>query len=690
MSTAPVPSARLASIELTLLPKPARDDHSFWLARLEPLLAMKRGRKAELHRIATETQAGYGTVRRKFYALLQHGTLGLVDRRLAGPRWWRQAPETTALPAADQALVKLYCEKNDRSSRAGCKQLRADWRRGQVRTTQAKDPRTGYPRGWSIDNLLRYASDRFELTAARKGTAPAAAHRRLVYTTRADLYVGSHLQLDDMWHNVFVNSFAEKQAGRPLELFSHDLFSGRKVRFGVRVRTRKEDGTWHGLEERMTRYILAATLHLDGYSPRGTILVAEHGTAAIRDGIERALHEHSAGLITIERSGMQGAKAHAGQYHGVVRGNPRMKASLESSNNLTQNVFGHLPGQTGKDRQDRPEQLPALLADNERWLRLYDRLSPAHQALVQFPILEVNQFMAVAHELYGQIENDPDHDLEGWVQAGNVAQELLLGGQWIDQRVLMAGSADEQEMALALIGQGKLQTRPRRMTRREVWDRGAGELVKLTGAGVVAILGDDLARANPEIVRKGMIEFEDADIGPGVHRYEGVVFDPFGARRRLDEGEAYQVFANPFALDWLFVRDARGSYLGEAKRIVDPSRGNIEAVHRTMGATAGEQAERLAGVRERHAGEAETKRERTEINERLESGLPVTEAEHRTARREASAQRSAASFGTAQRGEESADPFPPSPKGAEPEVWTDEPASAVPDAPAPSTDTETW
>jgi hypothetical protein len=622
MSAAPVPAARVA-IEIELLPKPARDDHAFWFSRLEPLLASRRGRKAAMHRIAAETGTPYGTVSRKFYALQNHGTLGLVDRRLAGPRWWKQAPETTVLPVADQSLVKLYCENNDRSSRAAVKLLRADWRKKKITTTQPKDERTGYPRGWSIDNLLRYAPDKFELASAQKGTAPAAAHRRLVYTTRADLYVGSHYMFDDMWHNLFVNSFAEGQAGRPLMLFSHDLFSARKVRWGFRVRVREDDGKWKGLTGAMTRYIIAATLHLDGYSPRGSIMVGEHGTATWTDVVARALYEHSDKLITSEFSGMLGAKAHAGQYEGIRRGNPRMKASLESSNNLTQNVYAHLAGQTGKDRQDRPEQLPALLDDNERWLKLYERLSPASQALVQFGLLSSTEFMDVARELDAQIENDPDHDLEGW--ARNETQELLLAGHWVDRAALLGASEEEQSLALSLIGAGKLQTRPRKLTRREVWDRGAGELIKLNGAGVVAILGDDLAAERK--VRRGMFEFEDAALGPGVHRYESAVFDPWSKRVRLVEGDSYQVFANPFALDWLFVCDASGGYLGEAKRIVDPSRGDIEAVHRTMGAVAGEEAERLHRLRVRHAGEAVVMRERTEINERLEAGLPVTEPE---------------------------------------------------------------
>lgn len=620
------------ALELRTLPKAARDDLNFWRKHLEPLLLLKRGVVHELARIARDTDTGKTTVTRKYYALKDRGIVGLIDRRLAGPRWWKQSAETMVLPLSDKALVKLYCEQNDRSTRAAVKQLRADWRKGLVQTTQPRDERTGYPRGWSIDNLSRYAPDSYELLAARKGTAPAASARRLVYTTRAELWVGSHYMFDDMWHDFFVNSFAEKQAGRPLELFSHDLFSARKCRWGIRVRTRKDDGSMHGLTAAMTRQIIAATYYLDGYSPRGTVNVVEHGAAGIGEDVARALHEHSGGLITISESGMQGAAAHAGQYEGVRRGNPRHKASLESSNNLTHNVFAHLPGQTGFSRDDRPEQLGALLTENDRWLKLYDRLSPAHKALVQFPILELTQFMAVAHELYAQIECDPDHDLEGWIAAQNVTQEVLLGGQWMDQRVLMNGTPDEQELALMMIGQGKLQTRPRRMTRREVWERGAGELLKLSGAGVVAILGEDLARKNPERVQHGMIEFEDAEVGPGVFRFEAIVFDPWGRRERLSEGERYRVFINPFAPERLFVCDARGAYLGEARRIADPSRANQEAVYRTMGAVAHEATERLQGVRERHEGEAQVKAERERINTALETGAPITAAERTTAR----------------------------------------------------------
>jgi hypothetical protein len=170
------------------------------------------------------------------------------------------------------------------------------------------------------------------------------------------------------------------------------------------------------------------------------------------------------------------------------------------------------------------------------------------------------------------------------------------------------------------------------MSRREVWDRGAGELIKIGGAAVVAILGEDLAQKDPVKVQKGMIEFDDIEAGPDTFTFEGVIFDPWNRRERLVEGEKYRVFINPFAPDRLFVCDAKMAYLGESRRIADPSRANKEAVHRTMGHVAAERVERLAGVRERHAGEASEKQDREEINMALESGAPVTEAQHATAR----------------------------------------------------------
>src|SRR5581483_3557781 len=170
----------------------------------------------------------------------------------------------------------------------------------------------------------------------------------------------------------------------------------------------------------------------------------------------------------------------------------------------------------------------------------------------------------VAQEFYRAIEQDCDHDLEGWIESGHVDQELLIAGQWVSQVKLLSDPAQSQ-LALALVETGQISARPRKLSRREVWDRGAGELVPIPGYGVCAILGDDLACERK--VRSNMFEFEDREVGPGVHRYESIAVTPHREEIRLADGETYQTFVNPFAPETLFVRRANGAYVGECRRI---------------------------------------------------------------------------------------------------------------------------
>ena len=174
---------------------------------------------------------------------------------------------------------------------------------------------------------------------------------------------------------------------------------------------------------------------------------------------------------------------------------------------------------------------------------------------------------------------------------------------------------------MPLLAAGVLQGRPVRMNRREVWDRGAGELVKLPGWGVCEILGDDLAREST--VGAGMFEIQDQEIGPAIYRYESQVRDAEGRQRELRDGEKYQVFINPFALGTLFVRDAQGRYVGECRQIHAPSRADMDGVRRAMGKTIHREAELLTPLQTRHAAEAREKQARHENNADLLDGTPA-------------------------------------------------------------------
>jgi hypothetical protein len=549
-------------------------------------------------------------------------------------RQWRQQPDwrilidgalenkpSSAVPEDFIQHFNALVDGNPRSIAVVIKRLRADWTMGKhipgYGTWQAwwqkmhpgrPLPRMAppHPKGWNPRTLYRKRdSSKFRRAVSVTGRSSAKSHRPLVLGTRQGCWVASHYMWDDVWHDLFVNSFTEKQAGRPLELFSHDYFSGRKVRWGMKVRTEGDNGKMGGLTGKMMRMVIAATYYMDGYSPRGTINLAEHGTANFMEELAGVLYDASGGLITTQESGMQGKAGHAGQYDGRGLGNPNFKASLESSNNLLHNMEAHLPGQTGPDRQRRPEQLHGLLTYNSRLLAAMQQLPADKAALLQFPLLEVNQYMGVLSEIYQFIENDHEHDLEGWEQCGHIMQTVNLLGEWRTQDELLMLPDSQREMALAMIQRGMVPTKPRKMTRAEVWHRGAADLVRIHGGTVCQILGDEFAAERK--VQAHQFLFEDKEVGPGQHRFEGIITDNEGRQSFLKDGETYLAFVNPFAPNQLFVKDAKGRFLGTAARCERASRADMEAIKRNMGRAAHIETELLAPLATRQAKESRKK-----------------------------------------------------------------------------------
>lgn len=603
---------------LQTVPDRARDAAEFWIRLIAPLLA--QGKKLRVRpaarALAKEHTLSAKTIVRKFYAAKKHGLRALLDLRRCGPPCWRTKAETKMAALKNAALLDLWRslqEKHSRSSVTAHKELLSLWRSRDARIAAIPEYRDfpgwpALPRGWTYENLMRLGSSRFELAAARRGRFAAAAHRPTVFSTRVGLYPGSHYAFDDKWHDFFVNKLGggHSQAGRPLEVYSQDLFSAIKLQWGVKVRERDAEGNYSGIGENMMRHVAAATLYVDGWSPRGTTLILEHGTAALSERIAKILHEISQGKIAVSESGMTGAAAHDAQYPGLVRGNPRHKAALESNNNLEHNRFDGLPGQTGRNVESRPEQLVGLLKHNAALLAAYDQLPPEIAARLEFPVLELGQFADLAIRIYGSIADDREHELEGWAQCGHVTQLYSIGaGVWLP---LSRFDAKQRAALPAMIEAGLVQVKPVKMSRREVWDSGKRDLVKLPGWGVCAILGDDLAR---EItMRDNMFQIQDAEIGQGIWRYEPTVTTHDGKKVTLRDGEKYQAFCNPFAPDTLFLRDAAGRYLGESARIVAYTRGDVEAGKRAMGAAIKRESELLAPLQRRHAAEARAKAKR--------------------------------------------------------------------------------
>ncbi len=506
-----------------------------------------------------------------YHKFLKLGWRACVNRSKAGKPWWLQAEQSAVLPEAFLQEWKRRCEANQRKCKPAHRALLAQWQRWWRGDRRAALPgysecpppgTTGkHPDGWSYENLMRHAPPAYDLKAARVGRSAARAMLPLVYTTRADLWVGSHYMFDDLWHDHMVNVLDTAKTGRPLEFGAFDLYSACKFAWGMRVRVEGADGRMQGLKEDMMRMLVAKVLGQDGFSPRGTVLVVEHGTAAIREELEKLLHDLSGGRITVTRSGMDGGGDALGIYAGRGRGNFRLKAAYESLHGLVHNEFADLPGQTGRNVELRPEALHGLLKHNDALVAAFAGLAlerPDLAALLRMPLLEFSQFLALTMDVYGRINQRVDHRIEGW--GANVCCDLRNGVYHV-----------------------------RRLSPQEVWQRGRGALQRLAPEAVALILGPDLGEERH--VRGPRFELMCKEVSPDPIIFNTVTVPP----------GKYRAVFNPFQPDRVFFFNARGGLVAEARRVFRISRLDPEALRRAMGEAAHTEAVALGPLRERGA-----------------------------------------------------------------------------------------
>ena len=541
---------------------------------------------------------------------------------------------------------KSLCERNQRKCRPAYRELIRRYRNNDeisgygrwqdaYRTKHGKEAPEGFvpdlPDGWAYATLMRYAPSKFELTAARIGRSAASVYKPLVFTTRVGLECGQYLVFDDLEHDVKVNLLGvNKVALRPLELCCLDLFSACKIAWGMKPMIIGDDGTKEKIKEREMRFLLAYIMTRIGYRPAGTTLLVEHGTAAIREPIEKILNDASDGAITVERSPMQGAPAIHGYYEGRGKGNFRFKAALESLHNLTHNELAMLPGQMGKDRDHSPEELHGRERVNNALIKAMAAMPEARRNLLRLPFLSYFDFEDIANQVNQFINERTEHKLEGWIKSRLVTTEFRLGTDhdWLPAEQLLTLPEHEREATNALVLQPG-NTRVRKMSPAEVWGRGKERFARLPGLVVPQILGEDLA-AERKVGKNGLIEFEDRELGYEVFRYLAAVRSPDGAITRMAEGEKVLAFVNPFDPEEMHVCRAgtgKGAYMGVCKRWNTPCKADTEAVHQLMGAAAHEEKEMLAGLNARASGLVAARNDDEKHNQLVLAGAPVTEAE---------------------------------------------------------------
>lgn len=544
----PIDTAALAA-----LPADVRQDVRIWISRLE---AITPPVTAALKELARTSGVSFATARRKYDAWLHDGWRALVNRAKA-------RDGGVGLPEELVLHWRRLCVENQRKCKPAYRKLVRDFIAGaSIPGVAGGTPRNKLPSGWSYENLMRHKPSAYQLKAIRIGKGSAADLGPMVYTTRAGLAVGEMYLFDDIVHDHFVNVLDTRKPGRPVEFHALDLKSACKVHWGIAARTENElTGRMESLREEHMRFLLSSLLSSNGYRAcgSGTTLIVEHGTAAIREDLERILHDLSGGLIRVARSGIQGDPAFLGQYGGRPKGNFRFKGALESLGNLVHNEMAdvlQLPGQTGRNTDTRPEGTHGLLRHNDALLDALTALSvsaPDIAQLIRYPVVSLTQFREIAEAIYARINARTDHRLEGWDNLCLPAD----GGRTV-----------------------------RRMSPAEVWMDGRRELCPMSPEGIAQVLYRDCAD-EVRVSDRREIEVMQKSVAADVLRFNASSLAP---------GEQYQAVLNPFSPSALYLFDARGRYVGQIPRILRPSRNDQDAVNRELGRTRHELAELLRPV----------------------------------------------------------------------------------------------
>lgn len=552
---------------------------------------------------------------------------------------------------------KTYCEKNQRGSRAAWREMMADLAAGKILPhgvgswhavfraeygESAELPaRCPYdeshpPEGWTYGRLQQACGlSPYEKTSARVGTSAARDFILPVHTTRVGLHAGQYYQFDDKWHDVEVNFEGQPRGIRPLEFACYDVFSARKVAYGLRPRLLNEEtGKHENLNEREMRFLVAHLLTEVGFHKDGCTLMTEHGTAAVRKNMQERLARLTQGLVRVERSGIMGDQVHAGMWPGKGGGNYKFKALTESLHGLDHNALAALPAQTGKDRNNRPEQFHGLSVYNADLIKAMAQLPEERRSLLLSPLLNFTQYANLVGEIYERLEDRKWHTLEGWEQLEFIVPYFCLGDRsnWFPMSSLDSMPKDQQAAIRAFLSCNPSFMETRRLSPRQVWAAGTKDLIRVPSHMLPDILEwDDGFTVRTEL--NGTMQFEDRYLGPGVHIFHATVISPAGYQQALAPGREYQVHITPYATDKLFVSDVESrTILGVAPRYDRAPRYDADAVHRLQGAQAHHRATLSADIKGRHQSEAESRAALIAHNAAVISGSPVTGNERAAAK----------------------------------------------------------
>lgn len=556
-----------------------------------------------------QLQVSRSTVDRKLADLREAGWRGLVRDYKGG----------TPLPGDFVDFWKTLVESNQRKTAPAIRKLYRLWRDRHPIPGYAGHPGwPNLPAGWDARTLRRHQPSKLEMAALRHGLGRATSlHAPKVLSTRKGLWHLSHIVWDDVWLDFKAcHLLTQRDPCRVLQIGALDLLSGSRFHWGQRPQLLRANGTRESLSEADMRFALAAQLHNYGISARGTTMVVEHGTAAIRDNVRDILARAFGDLIRIEDSGMTGKlQAIAGMGDGKGGGgNFRHKAALEGLHNLLHNELAFLPGQTGHGR-DEPEFLGVLEREHKQLCLLAERVDPSIMSTFLRPFLEYHSEMVpTVDAILRAINERTDHRNQGWAECGFITRDYRLhaeSSEWLPESKLMLMPPMARAAIIAAAKEDPRCLRPRNLSPAEVFEKGrrSGEVLQVPLPVIAEILYIDLAK--PRKAARGMFEFQDKTLSPEPLTFEARIMRTDGSEEELRDGETYDLVVNPYdpglaaGAGSAFVFSAtrqRGAFLGIAKRVQRHCRADPEASLEAFKRQKKRLADLLADTRRRNVG----------------------------------------------------------------------------------------
>jgi hypothetical protein len=663
-----IPAADLA--EFTSLPDRAQAvilDKLQWLSRLN---TARRGTKDSIVKAAARAlDVSPQGFRRYITAYKRRGWKGLKDERLAGAG-------SKGLPPKFKSWVAGLFDPHQRDNDDGMEVWRKvidrweTWRRtGDHRHAidgydfpPAPDPSTGYPVGWSYDNILTYCRPKAPARAMSKhGEKSAAAHLPPILTTRIGSAVLSRRlfddqDLDNMLADGFLACAGISDTQKPVSFNCLDFYVAKHLDHHLRALYKEPDTqrakTLTGME---FVWFVIKQLQTWGYrtDALGSELIFEHGTANTwknkelftfqgKASFEDAIHTVTGGHVFVNRSG---------KYEGPIfselcfkpqsTGNFKFKTWLESAFRLLRTYMQALPGPLGSNQRinGKDETYGIKLVERKLLTAISEVVDPETRMLlagsIEHELLDFQTFHALVNAVYRAVNGRTMHSLEGWPQCGFTVplwRPSDTSENWFTREELEAIECpvERQMLKRRIAANRDVLTKIDKLSPDEAFAiemrRDAGVIAKLPD-NVVGLLLPRQWAAQKRVGSNHCFTLPNP-LWPDTQDTYVASWDERGAQVTLDIGKELLVYHNPFFDGRAQVHDINGAYITTLYPTVKAEPFSPEKTLAQLETRAAIKSGHAAHLRARMADIGTTRVEQRKINREL---LALTREERKRA-----------------------------------------------------------